>query len=46
MGSASNTELVAGVKKMVSSVAVVGDAAEPREVMEALLEAEEAALKI
>ena len=46
MGSAPNTELVAGVKKMVSSVAVVGDAAEPREVMEALLEAEEAALKI
>jgi len=34
------------VKKKVSQVSVIGDAAKPREVMEALLEAEEAAMKI
>jgi hypothetical protein len=34
------------VKKKVSQVFVVGDAEKPREVMEALLEAEEAANQI
>jgi NADPH-dependent 2,4-dienoyl-CoA reductase/sulfur reductase-like enzyme len=46
MGSVSNVELVEGVKKKLSQVLVIGDAARPREVMEALLEAEEAAIKI
>jgi 2,4-dienoyl-CoA reductase-like NADH-dependent reductase (Old Yellow Enzyme family)/thioredoxin reductase len=46
MGSVSNMGLAEGVKKKVSQVFVVGDAEKPREVMEALVEAEEAAIKI
>jgi len=34
------------VKKKIPQVLVIGDAMKPREVMEALLEAEEAAMKI
>jgi 2,4-dienoyl-CoA reductase (NADPH2) len=46
MGSVSNLDLTEGVKKKVSQVFVVGDAEKPREVMEALVDAEEAAIKI
>jgi hypothetical protein len=46
MGSVSNVELAEGLKKKVSQVLLVGDAVKPREVMEALLEAEEAAIQI
>ena len=46
MGSVSNVGLAEGVKKRVSQVLVVGDAEKPREVMEALQEAEEAAIRI
>jgi 2,4-dienoyl-CoA reductase-like NADH-dependent reductase (Old Yellow Enzyme family)/thioredoxin reductase len=46
MGSVSNEDLTERVKKKVSRVLAVGDAVKPREVMEALLEAEEAALRI
>ena len=46
MGSVSNADLTEGLKKKVSQVLVVGDAVKPREVMEALLSAEEAALRI
>jgi len=46
MGSVSDAGLAEGVKKRVSQVLVVGDAEKPREVMEALLEAEEAAIRI
>jgi len=46
MGSIPNDELVSSVKEKVSEVYVVGDASKPREVMEALLEGEELALKI
>jgi NADH dehydrogenase FAD-containing subunit len=46
MGSVSNVDLAEGVKKKISQVLVIGDAEKPREVMEAVLEAEEAALKI
>jgi 2,4-dienoyl-CoA reductase-like NADH-dependent reductase (Old Yellow Enzyme family)/thioredoxin reductase len=46
MGSVSNVGLTEGVKKKVPQVLVVGDAEKPREVMEALLEAEEAAIRI
>jgi 2,4-dienoyl-CoA reductase-like NADH-dependent reductase (Old Yellow Enzyme family)/thioredoxin reductase len=46
MGSVSIVGLTEGVKKKVSQVFVVGDAEKPREVMEALLEAEEAAIRI
>jgi NADH dehydrogenase FAD-containing subunit len=46
MGSVSNLELAEGVKKKIPQVLVIGDAMKPREVMEALLEAEEAAMKI
>ena len=46
MGSVSDVGLAEGVKKKVSQVFVVGDAEKPREVMEALLEAEEAAIRI
>jgi 2,4-dienoyl-CoA reductase-like NADH-dependent reductase (Old Yellow Enzyme family)/thioredoxin reductase len=46
MGSVSNADLTEGLKKKVSQVLVVGDAVKPREVMEARLEAEEAALRI
>jgi NADPH-dependent 2,4-dienoyl-CoA reductase/sulfur reductase-like enzyme len=46
LGSISNHELVESLKGKVQEVYVVGDASKPREVMEALLEAEEVTLKI
>jgi 2,4-dienoyl-CoA reductase-like NADH-dependent reductase (Old Yellow Enzyme family)/thioredoxin reductase len=46
LGSTPNDELLASLKGKIPEVYVVGDAAKPREVMEALLEAEEIALKI
>jgi 2,4-dienoyl-CoA reductase-like NADH-dependent reductase (Old Yellow Enzyme family)/thioredoxin reductase len=46
MGSVSNADFTEGVKKKVSQVLMIGDAVKPREVMEALFEAEEAALRI
>ncbi len=46
LGSVPNDELVQSLKGKVSEVYVVGDASKPREVMEALLEGEEIALKI
>jgi NADPH-dependent 2,4-dienoyl-CoA reductase/sulfur reductase-like enzyme len=46
LGSKANDELVQAVKGKVSEVYVVGDASKPREVMEAVLEGEEVALKI
>ena len=46
MGSVSHPGPAEGVKKKVSRVSVVGDAVKPREVMEALLEAEEAATQL
>ncbi len=46
MGSVSHPGPAEGIKKTVSQVSVIGDAVKPREVMEALLEAEEAAMKI
>lgn len=46
LGSKANDELVPGLKGKVPEVYVVGDASKPREVMEAVLEGEEIALKI
>jgi 2,4-dienoyl-CoA reductase-like NADH-dependent reductase (Old Yellow Enzyme family)/thioredoxin reductase len=46
LGSIPNDELVSSVKEKVSEVYVVGDASKPREVMEAVLEGEEVALRI
>ena len=46
LGSIPNNELVESLKEKVSEVYVVGDASKPREVMEAVLEGEEVALKI
>lgn len=46
LGSIPNDELVESLKGKVSEVYVVGDASKPREVMEALVEGEEIALKI
>ncbi len=46
LGSISNNELVESLKGKVPEVYVVGDASKPREVMEAVLEGEEIALKI
>jgi len=46
LGSVPNDDLVESLKKKVPTVYVVGDASKPREVMEALIEAEEVALKI
>jgi hypothetical protein len=46
LGSIPNDELVESLKGKVSEVYVVGDASKPREVMEAVLEGEEVALKI
>ncbi len=46
LGSAPNDELANPLKERISEVFVVGDAARPRELMEALAEAAEAALKI
>ena len=46
LGSIPNDEPVESLKGKVSEVYVVGDASKPREVMEALVEGEEVALKI
>ncbi len=46
LGSVPNDELAKIVKQIISEVYVVGDAARPRELMEASAEAEEAALRI
>jgi 2,4-dienoyl-CoA reductase-like NADH-dependent reductase (Old Yellow Enzyme family)/thioredoxin reductase len=46
LGSIPNNELAESLKGKVAEVYVVGDASKPREVMEALLEGEEVALKI
>ncbi len=46
MGSIPNDELVEIVKKKTPETYVVGDAAKPREILEALVEGEEVALKI
>jgi 2,4-dienoyl-CoA reductase-like NADH-dependent reductase (Old Yellow Enzyme family)/thioredoxin reductase len=46
LGSIPNNELVESLKAKVTEVYVVGDASKPREVMEAVLEGEEVALKI
>jgi 2,4-dienoyl-CoA reductase-like NADH-dependent reductase (Old Yellow Enzyme family)/thioredoxin reductase len=46
LGSIPNDELVESLKGKVPEVYVVGDASKPREVMEALVEGEEIALKI
>jgi 2,4-dienoyl-CoA reductase-like NADH-dependent reductase (Old Yellow Enzyme family)/thioredoxin reductase len=46
LGSIPNDELVGSIKDKVSEFHVIGDASKPREVMEALLEGEEVALKI
>ena len=46
LGSIPNNELVELLKEKVPEVYTVGDASKPREVMEALLEGEEVALKI
>jgi 2,4-dienoyl-CoA reductase-like NADH-dependent reductase (Old Yellow Enzyme family)/thioredoxin reductase len=46
MGSVSNVDLGERMRERVSQVLIIGDAAKPREVMEALLEAEEAVIRI
>ncbi|OGP78342.1 MAG: hypothetical protein A2V86_01440 [Deltaproteobacteria bacterium RBG_16_49_23] len=46
LGSIPNNELVESLKGKVPEVYVVGDVSKPREVMEAVLEGEEIALKI
>jgi 2,4-dienoyl-CoA reductase-like NADH-dependent reductase (Old Yellow Enzyme family)/thioredoxin reductase len=46
LGSIPNDELVGSIKDKVSEFHVIGDASKPREVMEAVLEGEEVALKI
>jgi 2,4-dienoyl-CoA reductase-like NADH-dependent reductase (Old Yellow Enzyme family)/thioredoxin reductase len=46
LGSIPNDELVESLKAKVPEVYAVGDASKPREVMEAVLEGEEVALKI
>ena len=46
LGSTPDDELVESLKRKVPEVYVVGDASKPREVMEALFEGEEIALKI
>jgi len=46
LGFVPNDDLVESLKKKVPAVYIVGDASKPREVMEALIEAEEVALKI
>jgi len=46
MGLIPNHELAEWAKGRVQEVYIVGDASKPREVMEALLEGEEVALKI
>jgi len=46
LGSAPDNELAESIRDRVSELYVIGDASKPREVMEALLEGEEVALKI
>lgn len=46
IGGTPNQELVETIRRKVPQTYVVGDAAKPREVMEALVEGEEVALKI
>lgn len=46
LGSTPNNKLADSIKDKVSEFHVIGDASKPREVMEALLEGEETALKI
>lgn len=46
MGSVSNNNLAQALEGKVEELYVIGDASKPREVMEALLEAEETALRI
>jgi 2,4-dienoyl-CoA reductase-like NADH-dependent reductase (Old Yellow Enzyme family)/thioredoxin reductase len=46
MGTVPNDEMVAGIREKIPATYVVGDAAKPREIMEALAEAEEVALRI
>lgn len=46
LGSIPNNEIVESLKGKVPAVYVIGDALEPREVLEALLDGEEVALKI
>ncbi len=46
LGSISNNDLFESLKDKVSDLYVIGDVSKPREVMEALLEGEEVALKI
>jgi len=46
LGSIPNDELVDSIKNKVLEFHVIGDASKPREVMEAVLEGEEVALKI
>lgn len=46
MGSKSNNELADQLKEKVSDLYVIGDALQPRNVMEALLEAQELAFRI
>jgi hypothetical protein len=46
VGAKPNNELARSLKGKGPEIFVVGDAAQPREVLEALLEAEEMAMKI
>jgi hypothetical protein len=46
IGAKPDNELHLSLKGKVPEIFVVGDAAQPREVLEALLEAEETAMKI
>ncbi len=46
LGSMPELELAAAIRKKIPETYVVGDAAKPREILEALAEAEEVALKI
>jgi len=46
LGSTPNDELVPSLKEIIPEIYVVGDASKPREVMEAVCEAEEVAIKI
>ena len=46
LGSVPNDELVESLKGKVPEAFIIGDASKPREIMEAVLEGEEVALKI
>jgi 2,4-dienoyl-CoA reductase (NADPH2) len=46
LGASSNDEIVRSIRHKASQVYVIGDASKPRELMEALYEGEEVALKI